>query len=431
MTVTASVTAANKEYDRTNTASITNCSLTGVAAGDVANVTCTAGGPNTFSDATAANGKTVTATGISLGGSAAFKYQLSSTTATTTANITAKPASVTPTAASKVYGAADPAFTGTLSGFLAADGVTATYSRTAGESVAGGPYTISATLGPAGILGNYSITYNTALFTITAKPASVTPAAASKVYGAADPAFTGTLSGFLAADGVTASYSRTAGETVAGGPYTISATLGPAGILGNYSITYNTASFTITREAGVGDADRGEQDLRRGRPGLHGNAEWVPGGGRGDGELQPDGGRDGGRRPVHDQRDAEPGGGAEQLQHHLQHGHLHDHAEGGVGDADRGEQDLRRRPTRRFTGTLSGFLAADGVTASYSRTAGETVAGRPYTISATLSPAGGAGQLQHHVQHGHLHDHGEAGVGDAGRGEQGLRRGRPGASRGR
>src|SRR5207249_2927376 len=166
--------------------------------------------------------------------------------------INKKAASVTPNAASKTYGAADPALTGTLTGFLAADGITATYSRTSGETVAGSPYTISATLSPAGELSNYDITYNTANFTINAKAASVTPNAASKIYGAADPAFTGTLTGFLAADGVTATYSRAPGETVAGSPYTISATLSPAGVLGNYNITHNTANFTITpRNASV------------------------------------------------------------------------------------------------------------------------------------------------------------------------------------
>jgi len=41
----------------------------------------------------------------------------------------------------------------------------------------------------------------------------VTPNAASKIYGSSDPALTGTLSGFLAADGVTVAYSRAAGET--------------------------------------------------------------------------------------------------------------------------------------------------------------------------------------------------------------------------
>jgi hypothetical protein len=163
--------------------------------------------------------------------------------------ITTKATSVTPNAVTKTYGNADPALTGTLSGFLAADSVTATYSRIAGETVAGSPYTISATLSPAGVLSNYNITYNTANFTITPKAASVTPNAASKIYGNADPALTGTLSGFLAADSVTATYSRAPGETVAGSPYTISATLSPAGVLGNYAITSNTANFTINLRA--------------------------------------------------------------------------------------------------------------------------------------------------------------------------------------
>src|SRR5439155_20790828 len=152
--------------------------------------------------------------------------------------ITPKTASVTPNPATKTYGTADPPLTGTLSGFVPTDGVTAIYSRAAGETVAGSPYAIGATLSPAGVLGNYDITYNTASFTVTKALASVTPDARSKTYGAADPALTGTLSGFVAADGVTATYSRAAGETVAGSPYTISAALSPAGVLSNYDITY-------------------------------------------------------------------------------------------------------------------------------------------------------------------------------------------------
>ncbi len=82
--------------------------------------------------------------------------------------------------------------------------------------------------------------------TIDQKAASVTPNSATKEYGDIDPALTGTLIGFLPVDGVTALYSRAAGETVLGGPYTISATLSPTGVLSNYDITYNTADFTIT-----------------------------------------------------------------------------------------------------------------------------------------------------------------------------------------
>src|SRR5207247_1342471 len=232
-------------------------------------------------------------------------YQITYNTAELT--IDKKTASVTPNTASKTYGDVDPALTGTLAGFLAADGVTATYSRAPGETVAGSPYTISATLSPAGVLGNYQITYNTAELTIDKKTASVTPDAKSKTYGDVDPALTGTLTGFLAADGVTASYSRTPGETVAGGPYTISATLSPAGVLDNYQITYNTAEFIIDKKTA---------------------------------SVTPD-------------------------------------AKGKTyGDVD-----------PALTGTLTGFLAADGVTASYSRTPGETVAGSPYVISATMRQA--------------------------------------------
>ncbi len=84
-------------------------------------------------------------------------------------------------------------------------------------------------------------------FTISKAAAAVTPNDASKTYGAPDPTFTGDLSGFMAEDRVTAAYSRTAGETVAGSPYTISAALSPAAVLGNYDVTYGTAAFTITK----------------------------------------------------------------------------------------------------------------------------------------------------------------------------------------
>jgi len=246
--------------------------------------------------------------GTGVGASFAGDATYDPSSGTNSLTVTRKAASVAPDANSKVYGDADPVFTGTLSGFLVADNVTATYSRVAGETVLGGPYTISAALSPDGVLSNYDIDYNTADFSITVKTASVTPDAASKVYGAADPVFTGTLTGFEAADNVTATYSRGAGETVAGSPYTISAVLSPAGVLGNYTITYNTANFTITPKAASVTPDAASK--------VYGAADPV------------------------------------------------------------------------FTGTLTGFEAADNVTATYSRTPGETVLGGPYTISAALSPDG-------------------------------------------
>ena len=74
-----------------------------------------------------------------------------------------------------------------------------------------------------------------------------------------------------------------------------------------------------------------------------------------------------------------------QLRPDLRRRQLHDHAEKPASvTPNPDDQGLRRTPTRPSPGALSGFLAADGVTATYTRTAGETVAGSPYTISATL-----------------------------------------------
>src|SRR5207248_9389613 len=109
----------------------------------------------------------------------------------------------------------------------------------------------SETLSPAGVLCNNVSTYNTSGFTFNRKSASLTPNAAGMTYGSSNPSLMGPLSAFLGADGVTAAYNRTAGETVAASPYTISAALSPGGVLGNYNITYNTANFTITQASTV------------------------------------------------------------------------------------------------------------------------------------------------------------------------------------
>src|SRR6185369_14311556 len=106
---------------------------------------------------------------------------------------------------------------------------------------------------------NYQATDATGTLTIGKKSASVTPNAAGKICGGADMAFTGTLTGFLVGDNVTATYSRTPGEAVTGSPYLISATLAPAEVLGNYNIIYNTASFVITAKHIMGSFTAGNK----------------------------------------------------------------------------------------------------------------------------------------------------------------------------
>jgi len=253
--VTATLTAANKTYDGTTTEpNAMSCSLTGVLSGDTANVTCTATG-GTFNTSQVATANLVTAT-VTISGTSASDYTvgatgttISSTSATTTAHITAAAASVTPAAASKTYGAADPAFTGTLTGFLVADGVTATYTRTAGQTVTGSPYTISATLSPTSVLGNYNITYNTANFTITPASLTITASSSPMIYGGPVPPITASYSGFVNGDTAASLTtqpncvtSATSSSPVSGNPYA-SACSGAVG--SNYTISYSTGVVTV------------------------------------------------------------------------------------------------------------------------------------------------------------------------------------------
>ena len=76
LVISGSITASNKCYDGTTTAVIASRSLTGVLAGDVVSY---GGGTGSFADKNAANGKTVTATGLSLSGPDASNYTVNST----------------------------------------------------------------------------------------------------------------------------------------------------------------------------------------------------------------------------------------------------------------------------------------------------------------------------------------------------------------
>jgi len=163
--------------------------------------------------------------------------------------INQRPATWTTNPASKTYGDGDPAglTTGSGSGFIAADGVTATYTRVAGENASPPTYHVTATLSatPSSKLNNYIITNAGAEFAINKRNATWTTNPNGKIFGALDPVplTTGSGSNFVAGDGITATYSRLAGEAV--GPYQITATLSPATALNNYNITNTGAQFTI------------------------------------------------------------------------------------------------------------------------------------------------------------------------------------------
>ena len=224
--------------------------------------------------------------------------------------------------------------------------MTATYNRAAGENASPPTYHITATLSATGDLNNYIITNDGAEFTINKRLATWTTNANSKTYGDLDPVplTTGSGSNFIAADGVTATYSRAAGENASPPTYHITATLSATGDLNNYIITNDGAEFTINKRLATWTTNANSKTY---------------------------------------------------------------------GDLD---------PVPLTTGSGSNFVAADNVTATYSRAAGENASPRLITSPLRSAPPVIAQQLHHHQRRRRVHYQQTAGHLDHQRQQQDIRR---------
>ncbi len=172
--------------------------------------------------------------------------------------ITKKDLTVVADNKSKLYGALLPPLTGTLTGVVAGDGITDSYQAGTGGLVdatyAVGQYPIIPILAdPNGKLPNYNLTSTNGQLTITKAPLTVTADAKSRQFGASNPGFTSTISGFvlgqnLATSGVTgaATFSGagpSAGISTPVGTYAITPAAGTLSAA-NYSfLTADGASF--------------------------------------------------------------------------------------------------------------------------------------------------------------------------------------------
>ena len=129
-TLTATITAISKIYDGSNSATFTNPTPVGAAFSDVLSLS---GGFATFADANVGPGKTVTATGLILGGDNGGNYTYDGA-ATGMADITEKPITVTANAGqTKVYGEDDSVLTYTPSeSLITGNSFTGALSRAGG-----------------------------------------------------------------------------------------------------------------------------------------------------------------------------------------------------------------------------------------------------------------------------------------------------------
>src|SRR5439155_19463733 len=143
--------------------------------------------------------------------------------------------------ANSLYGNANSACTGTITGITNGDNIAANYSTSATTGSPIGTYGITAALNdPTNKLGNYTVTLNSGTLTVNPAPLTVTPANASRLYGSANPAFTGAIVGIKNGDPITASYGTTATQSSNVGTYDIRATLSdPGNKLCKYTVTLN------------------------------------------------------------------------------------------------------------------------------------------------------------------------------------------------
>ncbi len=168
-----------------------------------------------------------------------------------TATLVINKAALTATADDKgrVYGAANPAFTINYSGFVNGEDATAitapTASTTATTASDAGAYPITLSGGSA---TNYALTLVNGTLTVTQAALTATADDKSRVYGAANPAFTITYSGFVNGDDATSITAPTATTTATTasdvGTYPITLSGGSAV---NYSLSLNDGTLTINK----------------------------------------------------------------------------------------------------------------------------------------------------------------------------------------
>ena len=99
----------------------------------------------------------------------------------------------------------------------------------------------------AAATNDYLAATDTVYLNVTPATLTVTPDNLSTVYGQGNPTLTGTLSGVVGSDGITASYNTTAGQFGDVGIYPITATLNdPNNCLSNYNVTVNSGTLSVT-----------------------------------------------------------------------------------------------------------------------------------------------------------------------------------------
>ena len=255
------VTAADetKAYGAANPA--LTVSYSGFVNGETLATSGISGGPSLTTTATATSAvggyPIVAAPGTLAAANYSFTF-VSGTLTVNKATLTVSADNVT-----KAYGAANPALTVSYGGFVNGDTAASlttppTVSTTATPTSAVGTYPITVS---GAVSANYTISYVPGMLTVNKAAVTVSADATARAYGAANPAFTASYSGFvngetLATSGVTGAPSLTtpATPTSAVGGYPIVAALGTLAAA-NYSFTFVSGTLTVNKATLTVSAD--------------------------------------------------------------------------------------------------------------------------------------------------------------------------------
>src|SRR5207248_2860689 len=165
-----------------------------------------------------------------------------------TLTVSAYALSVAANDAGRLYGQANPTFSGSLIGVQPGDNISASYSSTAQTNSPVGSYSIVPALSdPGSRLGNYSVTVSNG--TLSVAPAALIGRAddQSRAYSQSNPVFTATYSGFVNGENSSILSGTLNGSTTAGtnspvGVYPISVSGQSAA---NYAIQYVDGVLTV------------------------------------------------------------------------------------------------------------------------------------------------------------------------------------------
>jgi len=284
-TVIGSITATSRTYDGTTAATIATRTLSGVLGGDVVSLT---GGTASFVNKNVGVGKTVTATGLSLSGADAGKYQLASTTASTTASITGRALAVNATATNKVYNGTTAATVSLSDNRVAGDSLSASYtSASFADKHVGAAKLVSVSgISLSGTdAGNYTFNNSaSATASITARALVVSATGVNKVYDATTTATVSLSDNRVSGDNLTTAYAvatfvdknvgvakpvNVSGITLSGsdaGNYTFNATASTTA-----SVTVASLTALITADDKVYDATTAANIASRSLSGVQGS----------------------------------------------------------------------------------------------------------------------------------------------------------------